>query len=173
MDLNHPATQEQDSITLNDKLMLRSQLTASHFSDNLGLQVAQRTFTLGYAYRRDRDLTHLPNFHQLEWLIKDANGLDQFLYLIKLFLSTYFSTNVEVFVRPSFFPFTYCSFEIDIELHGERYEVAGAGFMHGQVLKRMGLGEREFVPALAFGIERLIMVKYGLKDISMCYQELS
>lgn len=170
---HHPAAQEQDCMFVNDHRLLRSQLTASQFSNNLGKQLSNRTFSLGYAFRRDRDSTHLPNFHQLEWLIMDGKDLEEFLTLIRLFLSTYLAKSVEVSIRPSYFPFTYCSFEIDVNMDGETYEIAGAGLMHGLVLRRMGLPQDKFVPAMAFGIERLIMVKYGLSNILDCYQPLS
>lgn len=169
---NHPAAQEQDCMFVNDKLILRSQLTASQFSNNLGKQLAKRTFTLGYAFRRDRDSTHLSNFHQLEWLIMDGESLEEFLTLIRLFLSTYLDKSVEMSIRPSYFPFTYCSFEIDVNMEGNVYEIAGAGIMHGSVLERMSLPRDKFVPAMAFGIERLIMVKYNLSNILDCYQLL-
>ena len=102
----------------------------------------------------------------------DSESLKEFLTLIRLFLSTYFNKSVEVSIRPSYFPFTYCSFEIDVNIDDNIYEIAGAGIMHGLVLERMGLTRDKFVPAMAFGVERLIMVKYNLSNILDCYQLL-
>ena len=90
-----------------------------------------------------------------------------FITLLKGLLENFFRKKLDLIIRPSYFPFTTMSFEIDVIIKGISYEIGGAGIMHRKVL-----GQKNYTniwPAIGFGLERLIMVKYGFEKIEDCY----
>ena len=165
----HPARKDHSFFPINDQQIFRSQVTSSHFSEELYTKFGRNYFSIGRAFRDDKDSTHLNAFYQVEWLIKEKKTFSEFLSLIKTFFETFFDRRIDVYIRPSSFPFTHSSFEIDITMDGEVYEVGGAGFMRPEVTRTEELA---LWPALAFGLERLMMIKYGFKDINQCYSKI-
>lgn len=161
----HPGREEHGYFDINrNQFLLRSHSTANHFANNWYSKPAKRLLSLGRVYRNDKDRTHLNAFHQVEILIKENISLEEFMILLKNFLSCYLSKNIDIKIRASFFPFTYLSFEIDITFNNNIYEIAGAGIMMPNIVQ----GNNQW-PALAFGFERLIMIKYGFENIKDCY----
>jgi phenylalanyl-tRNA synthetase alpha chain len=132
----------------------------------------------GRTYRVDSDATHSPMFHQVEglWIAEDVSFADLkgvFLDFIRRFFE---SDDVQVRFRPSYFPFTEPSAEIDIAfssgpLQGRWLEVAGSGQVHPQVIRNFGL-DPELYMGFAFGtgIERLTMLRYGIDDLRLFFE---
>ena len=127
----------------------------------------------GKVYRKDDDATHLPMFHQIEGIYVDeivtfANLKD----LIHQILHELFGNSVEIRFRPSYFPFTEPSAEVDILFeNGKWLEILGCGIINPIVLENCNIDSNKF-SGLAFGlgVERIAMLKYGVKDIREFYK---
>lgn len=130
----------------------------------------QKIFTINHTFRRDSDKTHTPMFHQMEIVRvgKEAN-VKSLLVCVRTFLSAWFERPMEIRVRPNFFPFTNISLEIDIKMNGKWLEILGSGIMAKQVFQAMNTNFKNSF-ALGCGLERLIMLKYNLKDIRELYE---
>ena len=137
-----------------------------------------RMMSMGRVFRRDTvDATHSVNFHQLEGLCVDKQVSLADLKAILLHLTRcLFGDTVAMRLRPSFFPFTTPSFEIDIQsehlgkLSGQWIEVLGCGLVHPAVFRRVGLPEDTRGYAFGLGLERLAMILHGLDDLRHLYQ---
>ena len=184
---NHPARQMQDTFYLKGKnensehYLLRTHTTcvdAREVIEN-NLQPPISLISYGKTFRCDSDKTHSPMFHQFEGLMIDENlSLGNLKFFLKTMLSEFFETdNIYLRMRPSYFPFTEPSVEIDvgysvvngqIKIGGNEkwLEVLGAGMLHPNVLKNMNIDSQKYT-AIAFGcgIERVAMLKYGANDI--------
>jgi len=179
----HPAREMQDTFFLKDGKLLRTQTSP------VQIRVMQRDnppiklISPGAVFRRDYDLTHTPMFHQIEGLVVDKEGKVSFAnlkYILEEFLRYIFG-DVKVRFRPSFFPFTEPSTEVDISCifcKGEGcrvckrsgwLEVLGAGMVDPNVFKAVGY---ENVSGYAFGmgIERLAMLYYGVPDLRTMFE---
>ena len=136
-----------------------------------------RVIAPGRTYRVDSDATHSPMFHQVEGLWVGENVSFKDLKVVYLnFIQAYFETHeLNLRFRPSYFPFTEPSAEIDImfasgPLQGRWLEVSGAGQVHPQVIRNMGLDpERHIGFAFGSGIDRLAMLRYGLNDLRLLF----
>ena len=127
----------------------------------------------GKVYRKDDDSTHLPMFHQIEGIYVDENiTFANLKYLIHNILHNLFGSNVEIRFRPSYFPFTEPSAEVDIlSDEGKWLEILGCGIVNPVVLENCNISSNKY-SGLAFGlgVERIAMLKYGVNDIREFYK---
>jgi phenylalanyl-tRNA synthetase alpha chain len=136
-----------------------------------------RVIAPGRTYRVDSDATHSPMFHQVEGLWVGANVSFKDLKAVYLnFIQSFFETrDLEIRFRPSYFPFTEPSAEIDIQfgkgpLKGRWLEVSGSGQVHPQVIRNMGLDPEQYIGfAFGSGIDRLTMLRYGVDDLRLFF----
>lgn len=182
---NHPARQMQDTFYLrNSELMLRTHTSNTQIrkmiKDKPPLQVA----SLGKVYRRDFDQTHTPMFHQVEGFLVNQNvNMANLKWILETFLKRFFeSEDLKLRFRPSFFPFTEPSAEVDINYKkdggkitlgvGDKFmEILGCGMIHPNVLKNCEIDPEKYQGcAFGIGIERLAMLKYGITDLRMLYE---
>jgi len=136
-----------------------------------------RIIAPGRVYRCDSDQTHTPMFHQVEGLIVEKNAsFAQLRSLLIQFLREFFEDeNLQTRFRPSYFPFTEPSAEVDIstDLFGEGrwLEVLGCGMVHPKVLENVGINPDEYTGlAFGLGVERLAMLRYNVKDLRQFFE---
>ncbi len=182
----HPARDMQESFYLSQNTLLRTHTSPGQIRGMLSLKgkLPVRFIVPGRVYRRDpTDASHYPVFHQVEGLAVDTDvTFKQLRGVISIFLKKFFDQEVSVRLRPSYFPFTEPSCEIDISCMfckdgncsicgGTGYlEVAGAGMVHPQVLINGGYDPACVTGfAFGFGLERLAMLKYQVDDIRLFY----
>ena len=171
--LHHPARDMQDSFFLSNGNVLRTQTSAIQIRAMESESVPIKMFGIGSTYRKEMDATHSPRFHQIEGLYIDKNiTMSNLIADVRAFLSRFFGIdNVELRIRPSYFPFTDPSIEIDLKWRGNKWlEIMGAGMVHPNVLRNCGINPDEYQGfAFGFGWDRLAMLKYGLNDIRQFY----
>lgn len=171
--LHHPARDMQDSFFLFNGNVLRTQTSAIQIRAMETESVPIKMFGIGSTYRKEMDATHSPMFHQIEGLYIDKNiTMSDLIADVRAFLSRFFGIdNVELRIRPSYFPFTDPSIEIDLKWRGNKWlEIMGAGMVHPNVLRNCGVNPDEYQGfAFGFGWDRLAMLKYGLNDIRQFY----
>lgn len=164
----HPARGMLDTFFLEGGDMPRGQTSAVQIRAMEADGAPIKMFVIGRVYRRDLDATHIPSFSQIEmlWIDKDIN-LSDLVSEFGLFLKKSFGREFNMRIRPSFFPFTEPSLEVDIEWQpGKWLELGGAGMVHPNVLRNAGVDPNEYQGfALGFGFDRLAMMKYGLTDL--------
>ena len=181
IDENHPARQMHDTFYMsgNDNLVLRTHTSPVQIRTMKEGKPPFRFIAPGRTYRCDSDITHAPMFHQVEGVVVDKHvNMAHLKFVIIEFLKTFFEKDeVPVQFRPSFFPFTEPSAEVDIgcsrkdgELNigaGDDWlEVLGCGMIHPDVLRNAGIDPKEYQGfAFGMGIERLAMLKYGIPDL--------
>ncbi|RCS59511.1 phenylalanine--tRNA ligase subunit alpha [Parvibium lacunae] len=181
--LNHPARSMQDTFYVEDKdstglpLVLRTHTSPIQVRYAKHHQPPIKVIAPGRVYRVDSDATHTPMFHQVEglWIAEDVSFAD-LKGVITDFLRNFFeSDDLEVRFRPSFFPFTEPSAEIDMKFstgpnRGKWLEIAGSGQVHPEVVRNYGLDPERYI-GFAFGIgpDRLTMLRYGINDLRMFY----
>ncbi len=185
MPLNHPARQMQDTFYLQDcELLLRTHTSNTQIRKMLNSQPPLKIAALGRVFRRDSDQTHTPMFHQFEGFVVDADvNMGHLKWTLENFLEKFFEVkNVELRFRPSFFPFTEPSAEVDINYllengcikigKGDKFmEILGCGMIHPNVLKNCGIDSEKFQGfAFGIGVERLAMLKYGITDLRMFFE---
>ncbi|HCU07241.1 MAG TPA: phenylalanine--tRNA ligase subunit alpha [Holosporales bacterium] len=177
---HHPARQSQDTFYLNsldggNKNLLRTHTSNIQTHVLKGQKPPLRVLALGRAYRSDDiDATHTPMFHQAEIFVVDQNiTMGHLKSTIINFLRFFFDQkDLDVRFRPSFFPFTEPSAEVDIKMKGRDWmEILGCGLMHPKVLENCAIDHTVYQGfAAGMGIERLTMLKYGIKDIRQLYE---
>lgn len=169
----HPARDMQDTFFLENKNVLRTQTSAIQIRSMEKMGVPIKIFGIGATYRKEMDATHAPMFHQIEGLYIDKNiTMRDLIGDIKAFLQKFFEIDdVKLRIRPSYFPFTEPSIEIDMLWQGKKWlEIMGAGMVHPNVLRNCGVNPDEYQGfAFGFGWDRLAMLKYGLNDIRQFY----
>lgn len=180
----HPARAMQDTFYFDGGLVLRSQMSPVQIHAMKKMQPPLRMVAMGRVYRRDFDLTHTPMFHQIECLMVDEQVTFADLKgLLHHFLHEFFATDAPIRFRPSYFPFTEPSAEVDIGCincagSGCRIckntgwlEVLGCGMVHPNVLNGVGIdSERYRGFAFGAGIDRLTMLKYGMSDLRALFE---
>lgn len=170
---HHPARDMQDTFFLLNGNVLRTQTSAIQIRAMEHDGVPIKMFGVGSTYRKEMDATHSPMFHQIEGLYINKNiTMSDLIADVREFLSRFFGIdNVELRIRPSFFPFTDPSIEIDMKWHGGKWlEIMGAGMVHPNVLLNCGINPDEYQGfAFGFGWDRLVMLKYNLNDIRQFY----
>ncbi|MBQ2017197.1 MAG: phenylalanine--tRNA ligase subunit alpha [Alphaproteobacteria bacterium] len=172
--MHHPARDMQDTFFLPNGNVLRTQTSAIQIRAMETDGVPIKMFGIGSTYRKEMDATHSPMFHQIEGLYIDENiTMSDLIADVRAFLSRFFGIdNIELRIRPSFFPFTDPSIEIDMKWHGDKWlEIMGAGMVHPNVLRNCGIDPDMYQGfAFGFGWDRLVMLKYGLNDIRQFYE---
>ena len=171
---SHPARQMHDTFYVQNKTkVLRTHTSPVQIRSMLESKPPFAFSSAGKVYRKDDDATHLPMFHQVEGIYVDegvnfANLKD----LINQILFDIFGENVETRFRPSYFPFTEPSAEVDImSQNGKWLEILGCGIVNPVVLNNCNIDSSKFSGlALGLGIERIAMLKYGVNDIREFYK---
>ncbi|MBU5488762.1 phenylalanine--tRNA ligase subunit alpha [Clostridium sp. MSJ-8] len=182
---NHPARSEQDTFYINDNLVLRTQTSGVQVRTMENQKPPIKMISPGKVYRADSvDATHSPIFHQMEGLVIDKNVTFADLKgTLELFCKKMFGDKVKTKFRPHHFPFTEPSAEMDATCFvcggkgcnvckGSGWiELLGCGMVHPQVLKNGGIDPEEYSGfAFGFGIDRMVMLSYGLDDIRLLYE---
>ena len=171
---SHPARQMHDTFYVEDKKnVLRTHTSPVQIRSMLNTKPPIAFTSAGKVYRKDDDATHLPMFHQVEGLYIDENVTFANLKdLIHKILHELFGDNVEIRFRPSYFPFTEPSAEVDIlSENGKWLEILGCGVVNPIVLENCNINSDHY-SGLAFGlgVERIAMLKYGVNDIREFYK---
>jgi len=181
---NHPARDMQDTFYLSEDVVLRTHTSPVQVRVMEKKKPPLRFISPGKVYRCDSDITHTPMFHQVEGLMVDEEvSFSHLKGILVYFLRRLFGENITVRFRPSFFPFTEPSTEIDIGCiicsgSGCRVckgtgwlEVLGAGMVHPNLFKFAGYPEGKYTGfAFGMGVERLTMLKYGIDDIRLFFE---
>lgn len=182
--LHHPARDALDTFYFSNKLLLRTHTSPVQIRVMQQQAPPLRIITPGRVFRRDSDQTHTPMFHQLEGLVVDKQcNFSNLKDLLQKFFNQFFETELNLRFRPSFFPFTEPSAEVDI-MHllcsgdgcrtcGDSgwLEVLGCGMVHPQVLANVGIDSTEYQGfAFGLGLDRLAMLRYGVADLRMFFE---
>ena len=168
---HHPARDMQDTFFLPNGNVMRTQTSAVQIRAMEKVGVPIKMFTVGQCYRKELDATHSAMFGQIEGLyidtVEKGINLSDMLATMRTFASKFFETdNVELRIRPSYFPFTEPSIEIDMKFGDKWLELLCGGMVHPNVLKNCNVDPNKYQGfAFGFGWARLVMVKYGLNDI--------
>ncbi|BAW18108.1 phenylalanine--tRNA ligase subunit alpha [Mycoplasmopsis bovigenitalium] len=172
MPSDHPARAMHDSLYLNPTTLLRTHntgISALELEKNANKPL--NNFAIGKVYRNDEDdATHSHQFTQLDFVSVGNVSFPNLIWTLKSLLSYVFEEELELRLRPSFFPFTEPSVEVDIFYKNRWIEVLGAGMLHPNVMKLAGYDNKKYNGfAAGMGIERLAMIKYNIKDIREFY----
>lgn len=170
---NHPARDMHDTFYMNTKddpkRLLRTHTSNVQIRFMNSKKPPFKFISSGRVYRCDSDATHAPMFHQLEGVYIDKNvDMGHLKGCLQQFLDSFFEgKKVQIRLRPSFFPFTEPSAEVDISINGSDWlEVLGCGMIHPNVLKNVNIDPQEYQGfAFGLGIDRFAMLKYGIKDL--------
>ncbi|HHX77489.1 MAG TPA: phenylalanine--tRNA ligase subunit alpha [Firmicutes bacterium] len=182
---DHPARDMQDSFYLARELLLRTHTSPVQVRvmEKMAPELPVRIIAPGKVYRRDDDATHSPMFHQVEGLLVDKNvSLSNLKGTLLVFARQMFGPKQKIRLRPSYFPFTEPSAEVDISCvmcHGKGcrvckdtgwLEILGSGMVHPRVFEMSGY-DPDVVTGFAFGmgVERIAMLKYGIDDMRLFY----
>ena len=182
---NHPARDAQDTFYVDDNIVLRSQTSPVQARTMLSRKPPIRIICPGRVYRADElDATHSPVFHQMEGLVIDKNiSMSDLKGTLDTFARRLYGEGVTTRFRPSFFPFTEPSAEVDLTCAACRgkgcrmckgtgwIEVLGAGMVNPHVLEMCGIDPNEYSGfAFGMGLERLTLLKYNIPDIRYLYE---
>ena len=186
---DHPARDMQDTLYISDKVVLRTQTSAVQVHAMEGRKPPIAVIAPGKVYRRDSDITHTPMFHQVEGLmVGDSCTLAQLRGLLTAFSQKLFGPDTRVRFRPSFFPFTEPSAEVDISCclcRGKGHvdgapcrvckttgwlEILGCGMVDPAVFETVHYPSTTTGFAFGLGVERVAMLKYGLGDLRMFFE---
>ena len=170
----HPARQMHDTFYVNDKTsVLRTHTSPVQIRGMLKNKPPLAFISGGKVYRKDDDSTHLPMFHQIEGILVDENisfaNLKDIIYKI---IQALFGQDIQIRFRPSYFPFTEPSAEVDILSNdGKWLEILGCGVVNPIVLENCKINSNKYSGfAFGLGIERIAMLKYGVRDIRDFYK---
>lgn len=187
---DHPARDMQDTLYVSENILLRTHTSPLQVRTMMNRKPPVAVIAPGKVYRRDSDITHTPMFHQIEGLLVDRNvSMADLRGTLTAFVRQLFSADTKVRFRPSFFPFTEPSAEVDIScmlcggaghVGGEPcrvckktgwVEILGCGMVDPNVFKAVGY-DPEAVTGFAFGlgVERVAMLKYGIGDLRMFFE---
>ena len=175
---NHPARSMQDTFYVDLKDAQGLPLVLRTHTSPMQVRYAQahkppiKVIAPGRTYRVDSDATHSPMFHQVEGLWIDEHiSFADLKGVYTEFLRRFFEIeDLEVRFRPSFFPFTEPSAEIDMKLKGRWLEISGSGQVHPTVIKNFGLDPEKYIGfAFGSGLERLTMLRYGIDDLRLFF----
>ena len=181
---NHPARDMQDTFYLAEDIVLRTHTSPGQIRVMDSEKPPIKVLVPGRVFRSDSDATHSPMFHQMEGLVVDKRiTLCDLQGMLDKFVQALFGPEVKTRLRPSYFPFTEPSVEVDVSCfecggkgcplckHTGWIEVLGGGIVHHNVLKNCGIDPEEY-SGLAFGIgiERIAMLKYGINNIGLLFE---
>ena len=181
---DHPARDMQDTFYINDNILLRTQTSAGQVRVMLDKKPPIKVLSPGKVYRSDDDASHSPIFHQMEGLVVDKGiTLCDLKGTLDEFCKIMFGKDAKTRLRPSYFPFTEPSVEVDVscsECHGKGcklckgtgwIEILGAGIVNKKVLEGCGIDSEVYSGyAFGMGIERIAILKYKIPDIRLFYE---
>lgn len=170
---NHPARADHDTFYFNPDMMLRTQTSGVQIRTMEAEKPPLRIISPGRVYRNDYDQTHTPMFHQVEGLMVDRDvSFAHLKGILHDFLHHFFEESLQIRFRPSYFPFTEPSAEVDVMgKNGQWLEVLGCGMVHPNVLKAVNIDPEEFTGfAFGMGVERLTMLRYGVTDLRAFFE---
>ena len=181
---DHPSRDMQDSFYLGGDLLLRTQTSPGQIRVMDMEKPPIKVLVPGRVFRSDSDATHSPMFHQMEGLVVDRHiTLCDLQGLLDKFVKQIFDADVKTRLRPSYFPFTEPSVEVDVSCfecggkgcslckHTGWIEVLGGGVVHPHVLENCGIDPNEYSGiAFGIGIERITMLKYGINNIGLLFE---
>lgn len=169
---NHPAREMHDTFYLDSGRLLRTHTSPVQIRAMEAVGAPIRIIAPGRVFRCDSDLTHTPMFTQVEGLAVDREvSFANLKALLYDFVSKFFEREVELRFRPSYFPFTEPSAEVDIwSDSGKWLEILGCGMVHPNVLGNVGIDPDEYSGyAFGMGVERLAMLRYGVDDLRLFF----
>nr|WP_320116050.1 phenylalanine--tRNA ligase subunit alpha [uncultured Desulfuromonas sp.] len=181
---DHPARDMQDTFYIDDEVVLRTHTSPVQIRSMLKQEPPVRVIAPGTVYRRDSDITHSPMFHQIEGFMVDENiTFGDLKGILTTFIQECFGKSVGVRFRPSFFPFTEPSAEVDIQCvicggkgcrvckNSGWLEILGSGMIDPEVFKSVNYdSERYSGFAFGMGLERIAMLKYGVNDLRLFFE---
>jgi phenylalanyl-tRNA synthetase alpha chain len=181
---HHPARAMHDTFYIDPHTVLRTHTSPVQIRVMESQQPPLKVIAPGRVYRCDSDLTHTPMFHQVEGFLVDRNvSFADLKGVVFEFLRAFFEKDIQVRFRPSYFPFTEPSAEVDIECvicggEGCRVcsqtgwlEVMGCGMIHPDVFGSVGIDHKHYSGfAFGMGVERLAMLRYGINDLRMFFE---
>ena len=181
---NHPARDMQDTFYVADDIVLRTQTSGGQIRVMDMEKPPIKVLVPGRVFRSDSDATHSPMFHQMEGLVVDKGiTLCDLQGMLDKFVQALFGADVKTRLRPSYFPFTEPSVEVDVSCfecggkgcplckHTGWIEVLGAGVVHHSVLENCGIDPNVYSGfAFGIGIERIAMLKYGINNIGLMFE---
>ena len=182
---NHPARDAQDTFYVDDNIVLRTHTSPVQARTMLNRKPPIRIICPGRVFRADEmDATHSPVFHQMEGLVIDKDvTMGDLRGTLDAFAKRLYGNDIETRFRPSFFPFTEPSAEVDLtcfNCHGKGcrvckgtgwIEVLGCGMVNPKVLEMCGLDSKVYSGfAFGIGLERITMLRYGIKDLRLLYE---
>jgi len=173
MPKNHPARDSHDTFWLDKNRLLRTQTSTMQIRIMKLEKPPMRFIFPGKVYRNDYDSTHTPMFHQIEGLIVEKNiNFSHLKWIIYNFIYNYFNKKVVLRFRPSYFPFTTPSAEVDIMTDSKKWlEILGCGMVHPLVLKNVNINSNVYSAcAFGLGVERMTMLRYGISDIRTFFE---
>ncbi len=169
---DHPAKDMHDTFYLDNGDLLRTHTSPVQVRVMEENEPPLRIICPGRVYRKDSDLTHTPMFHQIEGLlIEEDASFSQLKGLLEDFISDFFGSDTDIRFRPSYFPFTEPSAEVDIKWKKGWLEILGCGMVHPNVLEMAGIDSKKFT-GFAFGLgpERIAMLKYDIPDLRAFFE---
>jgi phenylalanyl-tRNA synthetase alpha chain len=182
---HHPARAMHDTFYFDDRLLLRTHTSPVQIRHMREAAPPMKVIAPGRVYRCDSDLTHTPMFHQVEgFLVDEQVSFADLKGILNAFLHAFFERDdLEVRFRPSYFPFTEPSAEVDIQCvmcsgSGCRVckqtgwlEVLGCGMIHPEVFRHVGIDSEKYLGyAFGMGVERLAMLRYGVNDLRLFFE---
>ena len=170
---NHPARAMHDTFYIDDNHVLRTHTSPVQVHYMQNHEPPLKIIAPGRVYRVDSDATHSPMFHQVEglWVDEDVSFAN-LKGVVQDFLQRFFERDeLQVRFRPSFFPFTEPSAEIDMSWNGGWLEIGGCGMVHPNVLKHVNIDSEKYIGfAFGVGVERLAMLRYGVNDLRLFFE---
>jgi len=169
----HPARDSHDTFFFPSGLLLRTHTSTVQIRVMKKQSPPLRVIAIGRVYRCDSDQTHTPMFHQLEGLVIDTHcNMGHLKGLLQDFLQQFFESSLEFRFRPSYFPFTEPSAEVDMRRpDGDWLEILGCGMVHPQVLKNVNIDPEKYSGfAFGLGLDRLAMLRYAIPDLRLLFE---
>ena len=169
---DHPAKDMHDTFYLDNGALLRTHTSPVQIRTMEKQDPPIRIISPGRVYRKDSDLTHTPMFHMIEGLVLEENASFSVLKgMLKDFINDFFGNQTELRFRPSYFPFTEPSAEVDIKWKKGWLEILGCGMVHPNVLEMSGINSKKY-SGFAFGLgpERMAMLKYNIPDLRSFFE---
>ncbi len=170
---DHPARAMHDTFYFPGGHLLRTHTSPVQIRSMVAEGVPIRIIAPGRVYRCDSDQTHTPMFHQVEGLVIDRGvSFANLKAVLHQFVEAYFERKAKLRFRPSYFPFTEPSAEVDVEWEGGKWlEILGCGMVHPNVLESADVDSEEYTGyAFGMGVERLAMLRYGVTDLRTFFE---
>ena len=181
---DHPARAMHDTFYFPDGRLLRTHTSPVQIRAMRGAKLPLAIISPGRVYRCDYDVTHTPMFHQIEGLLVDRNvSFGNLKAVLHQFLESFFERDLKMRLRPSYFPFTEPSAEVDMSCvfcggtgcrvckHTGWLEIAGCGMVHPNVFRACEIDPEQWTGyAFGMGIERLAMLRYGVNDLRLFFE---